>query len=213
MAEWDALYCANHPDRIALERCEVCGRPLCAYCLYYTEDGQRLCETHAEQARRAGMTVEAPAVYAEQLIGAQVGADRKRKRNESQAADGLYVGNSNDLLGLLGIVAGVVALSACCGVGYCFPVVGIVLSLAAVVNAKKAHDPRRTRRMGWIGLLISGLLVVAFVLCILSYGLSLTQISTWAVDSQGLQNILNATDTPMPTPSPLPTVTPFNSAG
>ena len=39
MSGWETLNCENHPERIALERCEVCNKPLCAYCLYYTGDG------------------------------------------------------------------------------------------------------------------------------------------------------------------------------
>ncbi|NDJ79195.1 MAG: hypothetical protein GYB65_23340, partial [Chloroflexi bacterium] len=79
MSDWETLNCHYHPDRIAIERCEVCGRPLCAYCLYYAEDGTRLCEEHAETAQQAGMAVEEPGAYAEQLIGAQVGMQRKQK--------------------------------------------------------------------------------------------------------------------------------------
>lgn len=209
MADWNALYCANHPERFALERCEVCGKPLCAYCLYYTEDGQRLCVLHAEEARDAGLTVEEPAIYSGQLIGAQAGADRKRKREQAQALDGLYVGNSNDLVALLGLVVGVVSLGACCGIGYCFPFVGVVLSLVAIVNGGRAHDPRRTRRLGWLGLLISGIWIAVIALCIVSYGFSLREITTWST----IQNWpVNATATPAPSPTPSVTALPDGDA-
>ena len=60
MSDWETLNCEFHPERIALERCEVCGKALCAYCLYYTEDGQRLCAEHAESARAMGVQVDEP---------------------------------------------------------------------------------------------------------------------------------------------------------
>ena len=96
MGEWETLNCANHPDRIALERCEVCGKPLCAYCLYYTGDGQRLCQDHADEARLMGVHIEEPAAYADQLIGAQIGALRKQKRGESAGDGSLYLSTMGD---------------------------------------------------------------------------------------------------------------------
>src|SRR5438874_942195 len=65
--------CTNHPERAAIENCEVCGAPLCAYCLYYTNDGQRLCKQHADEAEAAGAFIRSPGVYSGGLIGAQVG--------------------------------------------------------------------------------------------------------------------------------------------
>ena len=52
--------CTNHPERAAIENCEVCGVPLCAYCLYYTNDGQRLCKQHADEAEAAGAFIRSP---------------------------------------------------------------------------------------------------------------------------------------------------------
>jgi hypothetical protein len=210
MGGWDVLNCDNHPDRIALERCEVCGKPLCAYCLYYTADGQRLCAEHAEQARRMGVEVEEPAAYAEQLIGAQAGMVSKRKRTED---DNLYRGNSNDLTALIGLLIGVISLGMCCGAGYCLPVAGFVLSLVAVINAKEAHDPRRTRKFGLIGMLASGVWVVAIALCVglvllpLNTSASVQQVSpnmiatSLAVPSSGSSPTPTATRTPTPTPT------------
>jgi len=110
MSGWDTLNCTNHPDRIALERCEVCGKPLCAYCLYYTDDGQRLCKDHADEARSMGVQIEEPAAYADQLIGAQIGAIRKHKRGEQADGEKLYKGNSNDLVSLIGLLTGVISV-------------------------------------------------------------------------------------------------------
>ncbi len=211
MSGWETLNCANHPERIALERCEVCGKPLCAYCLYYTDDGQRLCEEHAEDARKLGVAVEEPAIYADQLIGAQIGALRKRKRSESAGDEDLYKGNSTDVMSLIGMMIGIISAGACCGAVYCLPVVGLVLSLMAVFGAKKSYDPRRTRRFGVIGALLSGVWVVAIVGCILIYGLSLTTL--FRVSSGPLQGNLLATLNVRvtDTPSPVPPVTSPNS--
>ena len=200
----------NHPDRIALERCEVCHKPLCAYCLYYTEDGQRLCQEHAEEARRRGLRVEEPDAYAAQLIGAQAGAARKEKSERAASDEELYRGNSNDLMAFVGVLIAAISAAACCGGAYCLPLVGFVLSLVAVINAKKSFDPRRTRRLGVIGVLVSGLWVVVIAGCILMYGLSISSIfsnfprsnfyvATISFSSGGGSR--QSTDTPVPSPT------------
>jgi len=215
MGGWDVLNCENHPDRIALERCEVCGKPLCAYCLYYTADGQRLCAEHAEQARRMGVQIEEPATYAEQLIGAQAGIAGKRKRADDD--DNLYRGNSNDLTALVGLLIGLFSLGMCCGTGYCLPVAGFVLSLVAVINAKDAHDPRRTRKFGLIGMLVSGVWVAAIALCVGLVVLPLNRsVSVQQVSPNTLATSLavpNAGGSPTPTNTLPPTVTPTPETG
>jgi len=215
MREWETLNCANHPDRIALERCEVCGKPLCAYCLYYTEDGQRLCQDHADEARLMGVQIEEPATYADQLVGAQIGALRKHKRDETADGRALYRGNSHDLMGLIGLLVGAISLGACCGAGYCLPLVGLVLSLVAVINAKNAYDPRRTRRLGLMGLAVSGVWVLVFAGCIAFYGVSLrSALFTFRNPSLYLPPTpVQATNTPPPTATdvPFPSSTPVES--
>lgn len=206
MSGWDLSNCANHPDRIAIERCEVCNKPLCAYCLYYTEDGQRLCAQHAEQARVAGFKVEEPGAYAEQLIGAQVGVFRKQKRDWTEEAN-LYKGNSHDLYSLIGMLIGVISVAACCGGVYCLPLVGLFLSIAALINAKKAYDPSRTRKLGLVGLLISGAWVAMIAACILVYGISTRRIITSFQNPNWYQQFI-PTDTPSPTPTDAQTSTP-----
>ena len=167
----DALYCHFHPERIALERCEVCDKPLCAYCLYYTEDGQRLCVEHAAEARALGVRVDEPAAYADQLISAQVGADRKHKRGWQDTDSTLYKGNSTDLAALVALVLGVVTLGSCCGGLYCVPIVGLLLSILGLVNARKAYDPSRTRKLSLIGLAASGVVVLVIVGAMILYGM------------------------------------------
>ncbi len=207
----DPLHCYFHPDRVALERCEVCNKPLCAYCLYYTEDGQRLCVEHAAEARALGVHVDEPAAYAEQLIGAQIGADRKQKRGWREADRSLYKGNSTDLIALIALVLGVVTLGSCCGGFYCVPVAGVLLALAGLINARKAYDPGRTRKLSAVALAASGVVVLVIVLAFALYGVlfatmfqSMRYWPTWAA----------FTDTPSPTATPYrspaatPTTTP-----
>jgi hypothetical protein len=212
MGRWQPLYCDRHPERVALERCEVCGRALCAYCLYYTEDGQRLCAVHAEEARLLGVRIEAPQDYAEQLLGAQVGIGAKVKRSARQDEEGLYRGNSTDLVAFIGMLTGVITLGLCCGVGYCLPLVGFVLSLVAVLNASKAVDPKRTRRLGVIGLLVSSIWVAALVLVIFALVIPLSRGSAVVVSplppgylATALQN---PPSSPTRTPTPTPGITP-----
>lgn len=230
MSDWETLNCHYHPERIALERCEVCGKALCAYCLYYTDDGQRLCVEHAEAARAIGVQVDDPGTYADQLIGAQVGASRKQKRGETDERRALYQGNSTDLTGLVAMVLGLVGLGTCCGVGYCLPVFGFGLSIAALLNANKAHDKGRTRRLGMIGLLSSGVLVLAMVACIAFYVASFGSVfslmaypynnwytppptstpltSTPLTSTPSLLSPLTSTPDPNPFPTSTPAVTP-----
>jgi hypothetical protein len=211
MSSWETLQCENHPERIALERCEVCHKPLCAYCLYYTEDGQRLCHEHAEEARARGLRIEEPGTYAAQLIGAQAGATRKEERGRAANDDELYRGNSNDLMAFVGLMIAAISAAACCGGAYCLPLVGFVLSLVAVINAKKSYDPRRTRRLGAIGLLLSSVWVVVIAGCILMYGLSVSSLlnnlprSNFYVATIVLPGgggaVPSSTDTPVPSPT------------
>src|SRR5437762_95977 len=93
--------CVNHPERAAVESCEVCQRPLCAYCLYYTSDGQRLCKTHADGAQATGAFIRAPGTYAGGLVAAQVGASSEKQKVRPAA---LYEGNNADIMALIGLL-------------------------------------------------------------------------------------------------------------
>ena len=157
--------CANHPERAAVESCEVCLSPLCAYCLYYTSDGQRLCKTHAEQAAAAGAFIRAPGTYAGQLIGAQLEASRNQITQRAA-----YEGDAVDVLALVGMVLGIVSIMLCVP-GVCCLVgpVGMIFSVVALVGAKNAHDPSRTRTMAGIGALLSAMWILVILICVISY--------------------------------------------
>ncbi len=206
MNQWETLHCHFHPDRIALERCEVCQKPLCAYCLYYTEEGQRMCIDHAEQAQQLGLKIEQPGLYTNQLIMAQAGAQRKLEREQTQGDERLYRGNSIDLTALLGMILGIISLGACFGMAYCLPFVAVLLSLMALFNAKKAFDPQRTRRLSLLGLLMPGLMVVVLVGCVWLIGFSPG--SMVRVITINDLNSLNSPPTATPVPAGTQTATP-----
>lgn len=203
-------HCANHPRRAAVERCEVCGKSLCNFCLYYTDEGQRLCEEHARQAASQGLGFNPPETYGEGLLSAQA-----RAREETRTAEDtpfatqnkgvlsgplvLYRANNNDLMGFIGMFSSFLGALALCGGGVCIPFLGVILSITALVNAGDAVDKKRTRTQGIIGLLISGaimlLMVGAIAFCV------------WSVNmNSGVVNNFQPT-TPIPSITPGPTRT------
>lgn len=166
--------CVNHPDRAAIEHCEVCGNALCGYCLYYTGDGQRLCETHAQQAKMNGVQIIPPAVYANGIIPAQAAANQEQLGQKPKGIAlknrPLYEANNHDVSAFIAMLLGIFSLSACCGAIYCFPFAAILMGIMALLNAKDAVDPRRTRQQGIVAILSGGVLAGFVVLCIVSYG-------------------------------------------
>ncbi len=173
--------CINHPERAAIEHCEVCHEPLCAYCLYYTSDGQRLCQAHADQAAASGAYIRAPGVYANGLIPTQVEADRKPK--EPTAA--LYEGNTADLIAFIGLLLGVVSIAACIpGLNCLIGPVGLVVSLVAFFNAREARNRSRTRTLAGLGAGLSALMLIIGAACIFWY---FGQIATLSTSFSNLQ--------------------------
>lgn len=157
--------CINHPERAAVEHCEVCGDPLCAYCLYYTSDGQRLCKKHAEQAAKSGAFIRPPGDYAEGLIDSQLSATRVQP-----ALPPAYEGDAIDILALIGLLMGIVSVMLCIpGACFLFGPIGMILSIVAWVRAKDARDPSRTKTMASIGMLLSAVWIVVLAACIIAY--------------------------------------------
>jgi hypothetical protein len=156
--------CANHPDHQAIEHCEVCERPLCGLCLWYSDDGRRLCEEHAAEAHSAGKSVLPPETYAEAIAGSLV---RQTENNDTPGAGEprLYRGNSQDVAALIAVVAALTTLSSCMGGVYCLPLILLVIGVVLYSGAQTAVDPRRTRIFAGVSIGVGGL----FVLFIFSY--------------------------------------------
>jgi hypothetical protein len=228
------LDCSNHPDRAAIEKCEVCGKPLCGYCLYYTDDGQRLCEQHAQIAKQNGLTIIPPAVYADGIIASQAEAKRQAlaERNINATFDlsdlevpkpkgavsknrAIYQGNNNDLNAFLGMLFGVLSFSACCGLIYCLPFAAVLMGFMAIVNAKEAIDPRRTRQQGYIAILTGGVFALGIAGCVIFYVATIAGASTLGATTYNptLFTFPTNTVTPAPisthTPTPNPAVEPL----
>jgi hypothetical protein len=166
--------CINHPNRAAIESCEVCGKPLCAYCLYYTEDGQRLCREHAEHAHAAGAHIRTPEVYADGLIAAQVNASRPKPNPPAT-----YEADTIDVLALVGLVVAITGLMVCIPPAMCLiGPVGLILSVISLAGARNARNPSRVRTMAGIGASISALWVIVVIACILAYSAQVTTFTT-----------------------------------
>ncbi len=142
-----------------------------------------------------------------------------RKDKRRPVDDGsLYHGNATDLAGFVGLLIMLVTLGSMCGAMTCLPIAGLLLagfllSLAAVINAGQAFDPRRTRRLGLVGLLVSGIWVAALAACVLFVILPL---NTGTVITSGPIVVPPgslATVLPVPSNSatPSPTVSPESS--
>jgi hypothetical protein len=93
---------------------------------------------------------------------------------------------------------------------YCLPVVGFLLSLIAVLNAKNAHDPSRSRKLGYIGMITSGLFALIAIGIFALYAVMLQDSIRFINLSSGGQPIIlttPVTDTPTPTIENVPSAT------
>ena len=167
--------CVFHPNHAAVEHCEVCKRALCGRCLWYTEDGHRLCEIHAKEREEAGETIQHPDTYAE-AINTQFVARQSGEKGNGQSGDEEkdnkipYKGNSQDLTALLAAVMSVTVLLSCVPGGvYCLPFVALLLGILGYANASQAVDPHRTRLMSGVSLGAIGLIMLGIVACIGTY--------------------------------------------
>jgi hypothetical protein len=152
--------CYRHPDRLAVEHCETCQRPVCAACLWYAETGERLCPEHAAAALQAGRDVTPPEHYAEGILHSQASAAR------APQAGAPYKGNSTDVTALAALIVGLAALLSCAGLTYALPLIAFILGLVAWLQARDALDPQRARWMGLVGLAGGSLFIVAVLAAI-----------------------------------------------
>ncbi|MEW5985513.1 MAG: B-box zinc finger protein [Chloroflexota bacterium] len=159
--------CTFHPDHPAVERCEVCQRPLCGLCLWYSHDGLRLCEEHAQERVAAGEQVLPPATYAE-AIGSSVVHQPPSVSSSNEGEGSTRPVNNQDLTALVGAIIALTTLASCMGGAYCLPIVAVALGAAAYRSAHLAADPRRTRQWAGVGMGVGGLMLLfllVYVLC------------------------------------------------
>ena len=155
--------CINHDDNRALERCEECGAPLCGECLWYSDDGHRLCETHARAWAAAGRKVLPPETYAEAIDFSILAAGAVE-----DDPPGTIKGNQTDLNGLFAAAAGVGAVLMCTGWGaYCLPIGAVILGIFAYSRADLAQNPSRTRKLAGVGI-ASGAVFLFFIAAIIA---------------------------------------------
>ena len=215
----DGEACYRHPERTAIETCEVCGDALCGYCLYYTQDGQRLCEKHAQVARANGVKIIPPAMYADGIIPSQAEAARSTDPGEAKGAVKknrvIYEGNNQDLQAFTGVVIGMVTAVACCSGSCCVPLLPLVplgLGILSLANARDAVDPKRTRQQAWISIVIGGFItligagMIAFYMIAFAGGLS--SINTMTINPQPVIASPTVTVAPTSTDTPAPNVEP-----
>ena len=149
--------CVNHPQYPAIERCEQCGVPLCGLCLWYAESGERLCERCAQGWKASGHTVYAPSEYAE-------GIEPTLLSQPAGWREGKYSGNGIDLAGFAAAcMGGMLILSCMPFFNMLSPLLGILVGLIALIEAKRAVNPGRTRTLASVGL--AGGLAVVLVWC------------------------------------------------
>ncbi len=185
--------CFQHPDRAAVEHCEICGRPVCGLCLWYAESGERLCSAHAAEFEQEGKVVHPPERYAEGIALSQAAAARP------PAADVPYRGNSTDVGALVAAVAGLAALASCAGLAWALPFIAFVLGLVSWLQSKDAINARRTRWLAVIGM-ASGSAFLLFLVSIfaLVFLCFLLQFALIARSGPG------SFPTPLPFATPLP---------
>lgn len=159
--------CINHPDHAAIEHCEVCGDPLCDLCLWYADDGRRLCEEHARAHEAEGGSAQPPERYE--------GGIRVREVDEAAAPAAPFQGNQTDLMAAAAVLIAATTIFSYFGGIYCLPVVALFLSIAALTGRTKGLDPERTRVLGILGVMLSafGILPILFFICFFAFSFTI----------------------------------------
>ncbi|MGQ9813746.1 MAG: hypothetical protein ACUVR3_01110 [Candidatus Roseilinea sp.] len=150
----------------AIEQCEVSGVPLCAGCLWYTEDGRRVSERVARRMREQGATVYSPDAYLDQL-GAAIELPRLPESPPLPSRPR----NTNDTIAALAGISGIVSIATCFGIGVALcapplPLLPLVLGGVGLAGARHASKPDQARLLSWLGI-VSGLGFVALMLLLL----------------------------------------------
>lgn len=134
---------------------------MCDLCLWYADDGRRLCQRHAGAHEAAGGTVISPDNYDTAL--------QPQSLNGAPPAEnkGEYRGNSMDLSAYTAMLVGLVTLLSCIGGSYFLPLVAGILGLIAFLNAQNSVDAGRTRTFGILGMAggLLGIVPIAIFFC------------------------------------------------
>ena len=109
-----------------------------------------------------------------------------------------FMGNTYDLAALVALTTGAVVLLLCLSCGwalYCLPVVPIIAGVIALLSAKRAADPERTRLHAWLGLGAggAGLLIMITGLLLYFCFMALYVAFMWWVMESGSQSDLDLT--------------------
>ena len=158
--------CINHPSHNAIEACEVCGVNLCGLCLWYTDDGHRLCEEHALARQKAGQTVISPETYQEAIPGT---ISLQTEGTFTPDRDGIYRGNQTDLSALIAAILSLTTLASCFGGIYCIPILALIMGAIAYRNANIAVDGQRTKVLSVVGMATGGLFVLMIICFVIFY--------------------------------------------
>jgi hypothetical protein len=150
----------------AIEKCEVTGVPLCAGCLWYTEDGRRVSERAARLLAEEGVIVHPPSLYLDQL-----GIVAQLPRLPEAPPLNTRHRNGNDLIALLAGISGVLSIATCFGVGIALcvpplPLLPLLLGGIGLVGSRGASNPEKARILSWIGI-AGGVGFVALVLLLI----------------------------------------------
>src|SRR5262245_48865145 len=137
--------CFRHPERVAVEHCEICRRAVCGLCLWYAESGERLCPDHAAEFQQAGKSVIPPQRYAAGIAQSEASATRPAQ------PEAPYQGNSADVTALIAAVMGALTLAWCAGLVWIIPLLAFFLGLTGWLQAKSAFNPQRTRWLSGLG--------------------------------------------------------------
>jgi thiol:disulfide interchange protein len=177
----------------AIERCEVTGVPLCAGCLWYTDDGRRVSERAAKQLSQQGISVYSPATYLNQL-----GTAAELPRLPEAPPLNTKHRNGNDLIALLAGISGIISIATCFGVGIALcvpplPLLPLLLGSIGLAGSRAASNPSQARLLSWIGV-AGGVGFVALVLLLIVGSIAF-----------GTTTMLTSVFTPRVLPTPLPT--------
>jgi len=159
----------------AVERCEVSGVPLCAGCLWYTEDGRRVSQRVAKRLAAQNTTVYSPSAYLNQL-GAVIELPRLPEAPPATARHR----NGNDLVALLAGITGILSMATCFGVGLAviappLPMAPLLLGAIGLGGARHATRPDQARLLSWLGVAGgAGYVALALLLAVgaLAFGLT-----------------------------------------